>query len=221
MPKQPDRDLEHYLARIAGQLRPMPADRRNVELDEVHQHLQDLTEQYQDAGMTGDQAIASALRQFGSPGRLGSQLLRAWCRENPKNLPGTIWSTVGWAWLVFVVSQWTYMMAFYLLHSAEQRYGAAYVYWSAIAWPFFVLGAGYIAGRLVPRYYLVAAAVIILLHVATMILLRLYHGGPAVPSIPFAILSVLAMVETVIGAHMGRTDRLRRHAQSPKRAVLA
>ena len=66
--------VERYLAAIEARLLHLPATQRNEELHELRQHLDALIQGNRTRGMTDDDAVAAALRQFGQVESLGRQL---------------------------------------------------------------------------------------------------------------------------------------------------
>jgi len=72
--------IEHYLAKVAAQLRSLPVARRNEELREMRQHLLSTVEAHQELGATQQQAVEATLHQFGSSSEAASGLTRAWRR---------------------------------------------------------------------------------------------------------------------------------------------
>ena len=58
----------------------MPVARRNEELREMRAHLLSAVEAYQELGETEQEAVESALRQFGPPPQVAVGLTRAWRR---------------------------------------------------------------------------------------------------------------------------------------------
>ena len=69
--------LENYLTQVEQQLALLPAEQRDAELREVRLHLQMMVEDYIAIGDSPDEAVAAALRQFGSAGKMGQELQRA------------------------------------------------------------------------------------------------------------------------------------------------
>lgn len=66
--------LEDYLAEIEVQLATLPAERREAQLREIRLHLQLMVEDYIAIGDSPEEAVAAALRQFGSSSKLGREL---------------------------------------------------------------------------------------------------------------------------------------------------
>jgi hypothetical protein len=69
--------LEDYLAQVEKQLAPLPAEQRKAELREIRLHLQMMIEDYIAIGDSPDEAVAAAVRQFGSASKTGQALQRA------------------------------------------------------------------------------------------------------------------------------------------------
>ena len=74
--------LETYLNEIEHELRDLPAHAREDEMREIKAHLRALVlAEQQLADVSEAIATAPALRQFGSPRKLGKNLRRAWERR--------------------------------------------------------------------------------------------------------------------------------------------
>ena len=77
--------LEAYLEQVAAHLSALPAKRRNEELREMRQHLQNAVTVNQELGQSEEDAAANAVLQFGTAEDLGSNLVWAWKRERTRN----------------------------------------------------------------------------------------------------------------------------------------
>jgi hypothetical protein len=221
MRNRPDAETERYLARIAARLRLMPEDRREAEIEEARAHLAELIETSREAGTPESKAVAAALAQFGSPRRLGDQLMRAWYRANPKMLPGTPWSVVGWSIVFFFAAQWSMLAAHYgvrtLWNAGGDRLnpGPADLFTSVLSVSACV-ASSYLIGRFAPRRYLAGVLLMIGLDVASVLAYVTCHVPasdlPPLQVLPGPVWSMLVLhvPERLIGAYMGRTDHLRR-----------
>ena len=86
--------LEQYLAEVASRLTPLPIARRNEELQEMRQHLQNAVIVNRELGQSEDEAVQSAVEQFGVAEELGTRIVCAWRREKAISL-GNFWGVVG------------------------------------------------------------------------------------------------------------------------------
>jgi len=79
--------LEDYLDRVVTPLMDdVPRARRRELRAELSAHLEALIEAHIELGSTPEEAVAAAIRQFGSPRQVGKQWLREWRREQPAGL---------------------------------------------------------------------------------------------------------------------------------------
>lgn len=77
--------LEEYLSQVEHELRTVPAPQRDEELREMRQHLVDnVTVNQEILGYDEEQAVATALEEFGAPKKLAREILAAWCRGDEK-----------------------------------------------------------------------------------------------------------------------------------------
>lgn len=70
--------LHNYLERVKSQLRSLPQGKQDEEVQELHQHLLAIVESQKESGISEDEAVAAALRQFGPPRCVGRSLRKAW-----------------------------------------------------------------------------------------------------------------------------------------------
>jgi hypothetical protein len=90
--------LEQYLSEVAVQLKPLPPKRRDEELREMRQHLLNAVTVNLEQGLTEDDAVAKALKQFGSPQAVAQDTVMAWRREfkaKMQSFCGTALATFG------------------------------------------------------------------------------------------------------------------------------
>lgn len=69
--------IESYLTQVGQHLRRLSTTERAEELREIEQHLQALVEQGQERGLNQNEAIKTALSQFGSSRKVGRELNKA------------------------------------------------------------------------------------------------------------------------------------------------
>ena len=69
--------LDHYLETMEGRLKSLAPARRQEELQEVRQHLEALVAGHRMAGLSEDEAVAAAIRQFGHAEQVGQALSQA------------------------------------------------------------------------------------------------------------------------------------------------
>ncbi|RYX82059.1 hypothetical protein EON83_21355 [bacterium] len=77
------RQLEQYLNQLRLQLKALPTDQREAEVEEAHQHLLALIEHRVGQGETHEAAVSAAIQQFGTPQANGKALRKAWRRGEP------------------------------------------------------------------------------------------------------------------------------------------
>ena len=77
--------LEDYLLEVDVYLESMPFKRRNEELCEMLVHLENAVIVSRELGQTENEAVQSAVAQFGTPQDLGESVVRAWQREQTLN----------------------------------------------------------------------------------------------------------------------------------------
>lgn len=80
--------LEDYLARVAAQLSPLPAKRRDEELREMRAHLENAVIVNREMGQTENEAAQTAVAQFGTPQDLGENVVWAWRRGEQRQKQG-------------------------------------------------------------------------------------------------------------------------------------
>jgi uncharacterized membrane protein len=66
--------LEQYLETIEARLKNLPAPQRQEEILEIRQHLEALVAGHYLAGLSQDEAVATAIRQFGHAEQIGQAL---------------------------------------------------------------------------------------------------------------------------------------------------
>lgn len=69
--------LEKYLAEVAEHLASLPKARRSEELAEMRQHLGRSATVNREQGQSEEEAVQTALVQFGSPKELAEQMVMA------------------------------------------------------------------------------------------------------------------------------------------------
>jgi uncharacterized membrane protein len=69
--------LDHYLETIEGRLKNLPPARRQEEMQEIRQHLEALVAGHRIAGLSKEEAVAAAIRQFGHAEQVGQALSQA------------------------------------------------------------------------------------------------------------------------------------------------
>lgn len=72
--------LEDFFNQVAQGLDPLPVERRNDEIEEIRQHLLNAIMVNREMGHTEDEAVATAVEQFGTPKAIGENLVWAWRR---------------------------------------------------------------------------------------------------------------------------------------------
>jgi len=77
--------LEQYLSEIARRLKPLPARRRDEEITEMRQHLLDAVAVNRELGQSPEEAVGTALEQFGKPGDIAENTMRAWRRDRSRD----------------------------------------------------------------------------------------------------------------------------------------
>lgn len=94
------KQLEEYLAQVAEQIVSIPQPRRAEELKEMRAHLLMAVGANQEQGQTEDEAVANALKAFGTPAEASASVLIAWkvfARKHIRNgfwKLGSIWSAL-------------------------------------------------------------------------------------------------------------------------------
>ena len=74
MPEQ----LDQYISQLERYLRWMPTNSRAAELHEIQAHLQELIADKTARGANEGEAVSTALRQFGSPRHVATELRQTW-----------------------------------------------------------------------------------------------------------------------------------------------
>jgi uncharacterized membrane protein len=69
--------LDYYLEIIEGRLKGLPPAQRQEEMREIRQHLEALVAGHRIAGLSEDEAVAAAIRQFGHAEQIGQELSQA------------------------------------------------------------------------------------------------------------------------------------------------
>ena len=88
--------LEEYLSQVESELRTVPATQRDDELREMRQHLIDnVTVNQEILGYDEEQAVATAIEEFGAPQKLAAEVLTVWQRgERRINLRSLVGATL-------------------------------------------------------------------------------------------------------------------------------
>ncbi len=81
-----NRPLDHYLETIEARLKNLPAVRRQEEMVEIRQHLEALIAGHYLAGLSQDEAVATAIRQFGHAEQIGQALSQASRQQRLRSL---------------------------------------------------------------------------------------------------------------------------------------
>ena len=87
--------LDHYIETLEGQLKSLPAARRQEEMQEIRQHLEALAAGHRIAGLSMDEAAEAAIRQFGHAEQLGQELRKASQQQRMRSL---------WIILIYVIT---------------------------------------------------------------------------------------------------------------------
>lgn len=147
--------LDKYLSEVESRLRPMPAEARQAELEELKQHLLQLIEVKKRHGCNEHDATMMAIRQFGSAKKIARGLNNA----VPYQKMGLGYILA--ALTVFVSIQiLTVVLGFFIIYSTLSlhtfRIGDSAVAFFFVIWPCAItpLFAGYACDRLYPRYSL-------------------------------------------------------------------
>ncbi|MBV9865750.1 MAG: hypothetical protein JO316_10390 [Abitibacteriaceae bacterium] len=85
--------LEAYLHRVEAQLHSLPAEKRAAELRELRQHLEAMVARLSNDGLNQQEAVETALAQFGDAHHLGQALHQA--HRAPESVPRFVLATVG------------------------------------------------------------------------------------------------------------------------------
>ncbi len=95
--------LENYLAEVTVQLGPLPAKRRDDEVNEMRQHLLNAVIVNREMGMAEDEAAATAVEQCGPPEEATQGLVRAWRQGEQKKNARNFWRRTALFSAVFIV----------------------------------------------------------------------------------------------------------------------
>ncbi len=69
--------LDAYIETIESRLNGLPPARRQEEMQEIRQHLEALAAGHRIAGLSEDEAVEAAVRQFGHAEQVGQELSKA------------------------------------------------------------------------------------------------------------------------------------------------
>jgi hypothetical protein len=94
--------LESYLAEVEAKLKALPAKRRKEEMREMRQHLLSAVEANRELGQSEEEAVETALIQFGSVEEASESIRWAWDRDSRKSRAKGLGSGVA-IWTVFSV----------------------------------------------------------------------------------------------------------------------
>lgn len=78
MHKRLESSIEEYLEEVTQQLGSLPAERREEELREMRQHLDETVVNSRKQGLSEEQAVAAALTRFGTPKEAAESVIWAW-----------------------------------------------------------------------------------------------------------------------------------------------
>lgn len=78
--------LDQYIETIENRLKSLPPVRRQEEIQEVRQHLEALVAGHRIAGLSEDEAMETAIRQFGHAEQVGQELSKASRRQRTRVL---------------------------------------------------------------------------------------------------------------------------------------
>jgi len=73
----PNSQLDHYLETMEGRLKSLTPARRQEEMQEIRQHLEALAAGHRIAGLSENEAVEAAIRQFGHAEQVGQALNQA------------------------------------------------------------------------------------------------------------------------------------------------
>ena len=111
--------LETYLVRVEQRLHLLPLEKRYLEIQELRGHLQAMVAYRMERGESEDEAVTTALQQFGSPRSVGNSLRQAW------------WGRESW-WRLPIAMATTYIgfvMAYLLGFTGAARAGDILMSW--------------------------------------------------------------------------------------------
>lgn len=89
------KQLEEYLAEVAGQIASMPQPRRDEELKEMRAHLLMAVAANLEQGQSEEVAVANALDAFGTPAEASASVLGAWRVFVQKHIRKGFWRLGG------------------------------------------------------------------------------------------------------------------------------
>ena len=72
--------LADYISELSKQLQTLPQAKRTEELREMRQHLLNAATVYREQGQSEDEAMQSAIAQFGIPSDVGGKIVQSWRR---------------------------------------------------------------------------------------------------------------------------------------------
>ena len=78
MHKRLEMSVDEYLEEVTTQLGSLPANRREDELREMSQHLDEAVTNSRKQGLSEEQAVAAALTRFGTPQEAAETAIWAW-----------------------------------------------------------------------------------------------------------------------------------------------
>ncbi len=98
--------LDRYLETIEGRLKRLPPARREEEMLEIRQHLEALAAGHRMAGLSAEEAEATAIRQFGHAEQVGQELINVSLRQRMRALllPFVYFLTVTVLMVIFIVN---------------------------------------------------------------------------------------------------------------------
>lgn len=91
--------IEGFLDQVARGLGSLPVERRQDEIKEMRQHLLNAVLVNRQMGQTEDEAVATAVEQFGTPEAVGESLVWAW-RRGQTRWRRSFWGTAACAFLL-------------------------------------------------------------------------------------------------------------------------
>lgn len=87
--------LDHYIASIEARLKSLSPARRQEEMREIRHHLEALIAGHRIAGLSEDEAVEAAIRQFGHAEQVGQELSKASQRQRMRSL---------WSLLIYILT---------------------------------------------------------------------------------------------------------------------
>lgn len=116
MPASPDVQIDDCMARLARQLKSLPAAEREEHLRELRQHLDALIAMHRELGAMEEEAVRAALHSFGDPTRIGRQMAQEWRRRQQSQM------SVELRAVLFTLT--VYSLAVYATHAGDIFLGA-------------------------------------------------------------------------------------------------